>query len=75
MKSYSKGFSTRYDFDLGGNHIQKLKEIENRNYLTLVHDCKTRFCTICKLKKEVKGATNKNHKFVCKQCNDLRSSV
>jgi len=31
----SRGFSTRFDNDLSGNHIQRIKDLANKKYLNV----------------------------------------
>ncbi len=66
----SRGFSTRFDNDLSGNHIQRIKDLANKKYLNVFVNLKIRTCKCCGKKKETKGGKNLSHKFICKQCVD-----
>lgn len=70
----SKGYSTRFDKDYSGNHIERLKKKANFQYSGLYINMTKLNCKCCGLKKERTGGSYKNYKFICKQCVDERNS-
>lgn len=66
-RTASKGFSTRYDADGGGNHMQRLRD-RSPGSDRYFRDFANRICTICMKKKPVKGGAGIGKRFVCSDC-------
>lgn len=69
----NKGYSTRYDADLGGNHIDALRQ--KSQGLGYFIDFKNRICTACNKRKPVKGGTGIGKRFVCADCKPVTSNA
>ena len=68
VKSKGKGYGARYD---KGTPAWIDIERHKSNGTGMAIECRKRRCTACKEKKPVKGGTNKQHRFVCADCNEL----
>jgi hypothetical protein len=66
MRQRSKGFSTRYDKDLGGNHIEALRK--QAPQLGVFLDFAHRWCSCCGKKKPTKGGTKPGKGWACADC-------
>lgn len=70
--SGGNGFDTRYDDDLGGNHIQRERDKCKPSKFVFSH-VPSRLCAKCKKKKPVKGGSGIGTRFgfVCADCKAL----
>ena len=74
MRQRSKGFSTRYDKDLGGNHIEALRKQSAQ--LGYFKDYTMRQCLGCGNRKPVKGGTGVGGKqWRCADCKAKRMAT
>ena len=68
--SKSAGHGIRYDADLGGNHIQRIRDEADRRYsgTKYVLNSKSAICWTCNRRKERKGGKYVVGKFMCASC-------
>lgn len=66
MKASSKGKGNRYADDLGGNHLDRVRQ--QATGLGFFKDFKNRICTACGKRKPAKGGTGIGKRFVCVDC-------
>lgn len=66
-----KGIGTRYDNDLGGNHLQRERDKCRASTMVFSYT-PTKRCTKCNSRKPVKGGSAK-FGFVCADCKALEA--